>query len=59
MEQYSFEKRLPVDFLTKTCRVETAKERNGTTYLRIPYLLEDGKESTFRKISWIRWNLLP
>ena len=49
MEQYSFEKRLPVDFLTKTCRVETAKERNGTTYLRIPYLLEDGKESTFRK----------
>ena len=49
VEQYSFEKRLPVDFLIKKCRVETAKERNGTTYLKIPYLLEDGTESTFRK----------
>lgn len=49
LEQYSFEKRLPVDFLTETCRVSTAKERSGTTYLRIPYLLEDGTESTFRK----------
>ncbi len=49
MEQYSFEKRLPVDFLTEVCRVSTAKERNGTSYLRIPYLLEDGTESTFRK----------
>lgn len=49
MEQYSFEKRLPVDFLTDVCRVSTAKERNGISYLRIPYLLEDGTESTFRK----------
>ena len=49
LEQYSFEKRLPADFLAKICRVETAKERNGTTYLKIPYLLEDGTESTFRK----------
>ena len=49
LEQYSFEKRLPVDFLTDVCRVSTAKERNGTSYLRIPYLLEDGTESTFRK----------
>lgn len=49
LEQYSFEKRLPVDFLTDVCRVSTAKERNGTAYLRIPYLLEDGTESTFRK----------
>lgn len=49
LEQYSFEKRLPVDFLTEVCRVSTAKERSGTTYLRIPYLLEDGTESTSRK----------
>lgn len=49
VEQYSFEKRLPVDFLTDVCRLTTARERNGTTYLRIPYLLEGGEESTFRK----------
>lgn len=49
LEQYSFEKRLPVDFLAEKCRVSTAKERNGNTYLRIPYLLEDGTESTIRK----------
>lgn len=49
VEQYSFEKRLPVDFLTGTCRLETARERDGTTYLRIPYLKEDGTEPTFRK----------
>jgi len=49
VEQYSFEKRLPVDFLAGTCRLETARERDGTTYLRIPYLKEDGTEPTFRK----------
>lgn len=49
VEQYSFEKRLPVDFLTDVCRLTTARERNGTTYLRIPYLLDGGEESTFRK----------
>lgn len=49
LEQYSFEKRLPADFLAQVCKVSTAKERNGTTYLRIPYLTEDGSEATFRK----------
>lgn len=49
VEQYSFDKRLPVDFLTEVCRVSTGKDRNGTQYLRIPYLLEDGTESASRK----------
>lgn len=49
VEQYSFEKRLPENFLQDTCRVGTGKERNGTTYLRIPYLDINGEESTFRK----------
>ena len=49
LDQYSFEKRLPADFLAQTCKVSTAKERNGTTFLRIPYLTEDGTEATFRK----------
>lgn len=49
LEQYSFEKRLPADFLAQTCRLSTARERGGTAYLRIPYLQEDGTEATFRK----------
>lgn len=49
VEQYSFEKRLPVDFLTDRCKVTTGKDRGGGAYLRISYALEDGTESTFRK----------
>ena len=49
VQQYSFDKRLPSEFLTKTCRLETAKERSGVTYLRIPYLLEDDTEAVCRK----------
>lgn len=49
LEQYSFEKRLPADFLKNVCQMNTTKERSGVTYLKIPYLLEDGTESTFRK----------
>lgn len=49
LEQYSFEKRLPVEFLKEACRCETGKERDGITYLRIPYYGKDGKEATYRK----------
>lgn len=49
LEQYAFEKRLPADFLAETCRVTTAKDKGGNTYLRIPYINEAGVESTFRK----------
>ena len=33
----------------ETDHVSTGKERNGTTFLRIPYLDINGEESTFRK----------
>lgn len=49
LEQYSFEKRLPANFLAETCRVSTRKDRDGVSYLRISYALEDGTESTYRK----------
>ena len=49
LEQYSFEKRLPADFLRDTCRVDTGKDRDGTEYLRMPYFFEDGKEAATRK----------
>ena len=47
--QYSFEKRLPEDFLTQTCRVSTARERDGTNFMRIPYFDINNQESTYRK----------
>ncbi len=49
VEQYSFDKRLPVDFLTETCRVTTKKERAGLTCLQIPYFSEDGQQAAVRK----------
>ena len=49
VKQYCWEKHLPPDFIEQVCHVTTAKERDGTTYLRIPYLDENGQEATFRK----------
>ena len=49
LEQYSFDKRHPADFLRSTCRVDTGKDRDGTEYLRMPYFFEDGKEAATRK----------
>ena len=49
LAQYSFEKRLPEDFLAEVCHVSTGKERNGLSYLRMPYLDAEGKEATYRK----------
>lgn len=49
LERYSFDKRLPADFLRDTCRVDTGKDRDGTEYLRMPYFFEDGKEAAIRK----------
>ncbi len=49
IEQYSADKKLPVDFLRDTCRVSTGRERYGPTYLKVPYIKADGQESTYRK----------
>ena len=50
MEQYAFEKRLQVEFLRDTCHISNDKERKDqTTYMKIPYLKEDGTEATYRK----------
>lgn len=49
LERYSFDKRLPADFLRDTCKVDTGKDRDGTEYLRMPYFFEDGKEAAIRK----------
>ena len=47
--QYAFEKRLQEDFLVNDCRLQTRKDKQGVTYLYIPYFSEDGKEVTYRK----------
>ena len=50
LAQYAFEKRLPEEWLQKECFLSTGKDRKGgTLYMKIPYLDENGKESTYRK----------
>ncbi len=47
--QYSADKHLPEDFLTEVCRAETKRDRDGTTYLAMPYFKEDGQPAAVRK----------
>lgn len=49
LAQYSFEKRLPEEWLKDQCCLQTKKDRDGIQYIRIPYYREDGSEATFRK----------
>ena len=49
LAQYSFEKRLPEEWLKQECFLSTAKERSGATYMKIPYMDENRRESTYRK----------
>lgn len=47
LERYSFDKRLPADFLRDTCRVDTGRDRDGTEYLRMPYFSRTAKKPPF------------
>lgn len=49
LEEYSFNKRLPVDFLKDVCGASTGKDRDKKTFLKIPYYNEEGTEPIFRK----------
>lgn len=49
VSQYSFEKHLPEEWLTKQCGLQTKKDKNGVSYLYIPYFNETGREVTYRK----------
>lgn len=50
VQEYAFQKRLPEEFLKDVCRVETGRDRDGTTYLKMPYYDESGaKAPVFRK----------
>ena len=48
--QYSFEKKLPKEWLESECQITTDKDkRTGVTFMRIPYRTADGIEVTYRK----------
>lgn len=50
LQQYSFEKKLPEDFLKNDCHITTEKDYyQKNNYMKIPYYLEDGTEIVFRK----------
>ena len=55
LKQYAFEKKLPEDWLRDVCKLSTETERgkkatySGSTYVKFPYLNEEGKEATHRK----------
>lgn len=49
LSQYAFEKRLPEEWLSQECKLQTKKDRDGTTYMMIPYFDERGREATYRK----------
>ena len=49
LKEYAFEKRLPEEFLTETCGASTGKDRNKTTFLKIPYYNEERGDWIFRK----------
>lgn len=49
VSQYSFEKHLPEEWLTKQCELQTKKDKTGVPYLYIPYFNETGREVTYRK----------
>ncbi|MCI8407562.1 MAG: DUF927 domain-containing protein, partial [Oscillospiraceae bacterium] len=49
LEQYSEDKKLPLEFLRDTCRLSTERDNNGIPYLRIPYLGTNGQAVLNRK----------
>ena len=49
LEQYSRDKGLPADFLTDVCKVTTGERTDGTAYLKIAYLGENGQPPLYRQ----------
>ena len=49
LEEYAFNKRLPVDFLKSTCGASTGKDKDKKTFLKLPYFNEEKTDHIFRK----------
>ena len=41
LEEYAFNKRLPIEFLKETCRASTGKDRDKKSFLKLPYFNEE------------------
>ena len=49
LAEYAFSKHLPEDFLKEVCLASTAKDRDGTQWLKLPYYNEQNQAPVFRK----------
>ena len=49
LAEYTFTKHLPEDFLKDTCGITTAKDKDGSQYLKMPYFNEENTSPIFRK----------
>lgn len=49
LAEYAFSKHLPEDFLKDVCLASTAKDRDGTQWLKLPYYNEQNQAPVFRK----------
>lgn len=49
LERYSKDKHLPVQWLTDNCFLSNGTDKDGTPYVKIPYVGEDQKQALFRK----------
>lgn len=49
LEEYAFNKRLPVDFLKNTCGITTGKDRDKKSFVKMPYFNEEKTDFIFRK----------
>ena len=49
LAEYAFSKHLPEEFLREVCLASTAKDRDGTQWLKLPYYNENNQADVFRK----------
>jgi hypothetical protein len=49
LAQYAKDKGLPVEWLTQHFSLGDGADKDGTPYVKIPYIAEDGKQALFRK----------
>ena len=49
LSEYTFAKYLPEDFLKDICGITTAKDKDGSQYLKMPYFNEENTTPIFRK----------
>ena len=49
LAQYAKDKHLPAEWLAQHCSLSDGADKDGTPYVKIPYIGEDGKQALFRK----------